>query len=171
MPMSKPKRFFIISIAIILIAGYAAWRIREAFTTEETRVRRVIEAIETAFNRERAGAIADYLADDFHEEESGVDRDEARLFLFQFFLAERDREGGPRFSVQVDEGDVEVVFPDGDGKANSAEARVNARFFDRSSGGPSPFGTFLFTAQLSKIEGEWLIRRARHKKIEGRWPF
>jgi hypothetical protein len=169
--MSRPKKMFLAAIASFAIGGIVAWRIREASTTEETRVRRVVEAIEAAFNGERAGAITDHLADDFQEAETGVGRDETRLFLFQFFRSERGRDGGPRFSVQVDGDGIEVLFPDGDGKATSAEARVTARFFDRSSKDRSPFGTFLFTAQMSKTDGEWLIRRARHKNIEGRWPF
>jgi len=167
--MSTGKKAAVAGVAL-LGAAFVAYRIYFALMPEETRIRRAILSIRDGFNRGEAGTISSHLADDFSEEASGLGRDEVRLLLVKFFFTERDRSGALRFFVEAPPEGTEVTLLKED--PDSADVAVSARFFTRDSrGSPSPFGTILFTGRSTRKSGEWKILRARHKQIEGRWPF
>ncbi len=159
------------AIAAAVAAAFVAYRIYCGLLPEETRIRRLLSRIEAGFNAAEAGTIWRELAEDFVEEQSRLDRNEVRLVLLGFFHDEEDRQGRPRFRVQVPESETEVTVHEGE--PASAEVSVTARFEARGGEGGDwkPYGTIRFDARLSRPGGEWRIRRARHKTLEGRWPF
>ncbi len=158
-----------VAAAAACAAALVAYRIHLALLPDEARIRGMVEGIRDAFNEERAGGISRHLADDFEESASGLGRREVHAFLAQFFLTQRTTAGDARFSVEVPDDGIEVRI---DEPPATARLEVRARFrMQRSSGDAIPYSTMLFTAELAKVDGEWLIRRARQKTLEGRSPF
>jgi hypothetical protein len=162
-----------IAVAALAVAAFIAWRIRYALLSEEARIRAAIGRTAAGFNAEEAGTVVSILADDYRDAETGLERNEIRLVLFQIFRTERDKEGRFRWAVEVPEDGTEVSVHRAEGKPPEADVKVRARFLERRSRGgePSPCGTFLFTGHMTDVDGEWRIVRAGRELIEGRWPF
>ncbi len=162
------KRKLMILIAVVAVV-IIAYQIYQALLPEEARIRRMVFQIQDAFNEGEAGTISSYLTSDFVDHETGLGRDEVRLFLLQFFLQERQK-GAPKILVEVAPEDIEIQLENKDPPA--AELIVKARFFiQQQSGNPAPHGTIRFAGHLKKPQGDWLISRSRHEILEGRMPF
>jgi hypothetical protein len=144
--------------------------------TEEERVRNLVRSVSGAFNEGRAGEVTRWLAGDFLEEASGLGRDEVRAFLLELFLREKDpRSREMLWQVEAAPEDLKVVFEDEEksGATSACRLEVIARFSRRAGESAAGKSAVLisFTGELRKMDGRWLIARARHKVLEGRWPF
>ena len=166
--MSRAGKLAVGAVAALGGAFVTYW-LYLAFLPEETRIRRMVERLQEAFNEGRAGEIAASLTEDFSDPESRLSREEIRGFLIRFFLTERDRRTRElRYLVRVEREEVQVEVRSEEPAAAALEA--TARFFERR-GEPRLVGVLVFSAELKKVDGEWRIARARHRTTEGRLPF
>src|SRR5262249_55780729 len=97
----------------LLLALGALWAggafLVELFTSDETKIRRIVGAMEAAYNAGKPGACVEPLAKDWHHEGYEIDRELLLGALFQT-AQDRDRETKElRTRVAVDEDAAEVT--------------------------------------------------------------
>jgi hypothetical protein len=161
--------------SVVLPAGAAAaalvaYRIYLAMLPEEARIRRLVQGIAESFNEGSVGGITGHLAEDFREERTSLGREELRLVLAQLFLARRNASGGLLDRVELPPGGVEVEFDEK--SPDTARIRVVGRFTSRAKSGEEREEAVVeFSGDLGRVDGRWLLRRASHKLVSGRWPF
>jgi hypothetical protein len=166
------NRRWIAGALLGLASALIAYRIYLACLSDETRIRRMVAAMESGFNEGRTGALVDRLAEKFTEEASGLGREEVRMFLARFFLTERLPKSH-RLRYQVETAPGEVLVSLSETERDRGRLEVTARFFTRNDRDDSRSGSgaVLFSGELVKESGEWRILRAKAKLLEGRWPF
>jgi len=174
-----------LALFVAACVAIVAYRLYLASLSDETRIRKMLEAIAEGFNEASASAVSDRLTADFSVERGDLGRREVHAFLVQFFLQERDhRSGKPLWKVELRPEDIELRIEEGEHDGPPpARAEVTARFVKLSAADaqpgepaegsrhrPAPVEA-RFSGVLKKIEGRWLIDSANHRLLEGRWPF
>ena len=149
------------------IAGaLIAYWISQAFLPEEARIRRLLRGMERDFNRERAGACTDGLADDFREETAGLGKEEIRQILLQAILSERDPETKSfRYRVRLADDGIRIRMDPEGGK--KAEATVRARFDELRGEKRTLIWEVEIDGLLEKGDEGWNVKRSRHRTIAG----
>ena len=179
MSMSKLVKAGLVLFVAACVA-ILAYRIYLASLSDETRIRKLLEAVADGFNDASASRISDRLAPDFSVEGSDLGRREVHAFLVQFFFRERDRKSGkPLWKVELRPEDIDLRIEEREQEGPpTARVEVTAQFVklpapDSKSGenpGPAP-ARVMISGVLKKIEGRWLIDSASHRLLGGRWPF
>jgi len=157
-------------IAITFAGGAAgaliAYWISQALVSEETRIRRLLHGMERDFNKEKAGAVADGLSDEFREETVGLGKEEIRAILVQGILTMRDPATKSfAYRVTLSKDDLRISLSPEDPK--KAEVAVRARFDEVRGGKRKLAWEVEIDAALKKGDGGWKVVRARHRTIDG----
>lgn len=170
----------LIAIAgLLLVLTWAIYLAIHALASPETRLRWMLEEIETSFNDYHASGIRAALAEDFEARPRGVDRRTVMLFLMQFFQKSREADGSPSFRVEIErDADDELVFELKleEGSPPTARVSVTVEFLEnRGSGESSPewkgVSRARFTADCAEVDGDWKIRGATREVESGELPF
>jgi hypothetical protein len=166
-----------LALFVAVCVAVLAYRLYLASLSDETRIRKMLEAVADGFNDASASRISDRLTADFSVERGGLGRREVHAFLVQFFFQERDHKSGkPLWRVELRPEDIDLRIEEGEQDGpHTAHVEVTARFVRLSGPDSQPAGgtpaTAVFSGVLKKKEGSWLIDSASHRLLEGRWPF
>lgn len=153
----------ILGLVLALGALYlAALFLVDLFTSDETKIRRLVADMEQAYNRGKPGSCVGPLARDWRHEGYELDRE---LLLGALFQSARDRDRETRelrTRVEVDE-DAALVTVDGARATLTAEAA----FFRLRAGAWQESWRMRVEAELADGDDGWEIVRSRHEDLAG----
>lgn len=132
------------------------------FTSDETRIRRMVAGMEEAYNEGKPGSCVAPLAKDWRHEGSEIDRE---LLLGALIQTSQDRERETRqlrTRVEVDE-DAAVVAVKGERATLAAEAI----FWRLRAGEWHEAWRARIEAELADGEDGWQIVKSRHQDVSG----
>lgn len=162
------KRVLLLVCAVAVV-GLAIHWLRLALMSDEARIQALLQDMANGFNRSRAGAAVEGLADDFREETSSADRQTILQVLRVLFLRERDsktKEFLYRVQLPTEELKIEVL-PD----QRKANVDLVASFFKLHGEEEQLTWEVRINGDLEKGEEGWQIKRCRHETVQGRMKF
>lgn len=167
-----PSRLPLLILASGLLVAGGCW-LSSLLVSEETRVRRTLEAFEVHFNEQRSGAFIDGLSDDYREHNHSLGREDVKLIFFRIFndpnLRTTERKSF-LYRAEID-GEAAVVDIDEDA-ANRATAAFTLRIRRSDAAADAdPEWEARFDATLVREEGDWKLRESRYRTQSGRMPF
>lgn len=157
--MTKKLLLALLALAGLYFSGRSLVRF---FSSDETKIRRLVAQMEEAYNEGSPGSCVGPLAKDWRHEGYDIDRE---MLLGALFQTARDREHETRqlrSSVSVDEDAVDIVV-DGDRARLTAEAtfsRLRAGQWEES-------WRLRITAELEDRDDGWEIVKSRHEDLRG----
>lgn len=159
------RRVLLTAVLLVLafLAGRAAWL---GLADDATRIRRQFHAQAAAFDAGSAGAATAPFLPDYVDETSGISLTQLRQGLLWLFLHRRDP-ATPQAGYRVElPDDALTVTVDG------ATARADFRLrLQRGTGADTRLvWEAEVAADLESLDGEWRIRRSRHRTLQGALP-
>lgn len=155
------KRVLLAIAGLVALALCVRWVVL-AFVSDATKIRRIVEDMEAAYDAGNPGEVVDPLAFDWHHD--GVELDRRMLFGALLGVArDRDRTTGEvRTRVDVAP-EALVIAVEGDHATLEAEA-----VFERRRGEDwQETWRVVFDADLEKRGGDWTIVRSAHRDVRG----
>lgn len=149
----------VFALAVLYVLG--AWLV-ELFTSDDTKIRRVVARMEAAYNAGKPGSCVGPLSRDWRHEGHEIDRD---LLLGALFQTARDRDQETRelrTRVEVDEDAAEIAV-DGETATLAAEAT----FFRRRAGAWEESWRIRVSAELANGADGWEIVKSLHQDLRG----
>ena len=167
------RRIFIGALAIGAVCLFAYWLFL-TLASDDTRIRWLIEDMESGFNNGTPSTLADGLAENFSHGESGANRQIVLLGFLQFVQRNSDKE--KNFVLRCEVTAVDEIEVDAEADPPTAQATVTVSFFRR---GPrssvddagEKVGTVTFEGRLVVEGGNWKIVGVSHRVVEGKRPY
>ncbi len=157
------------SLILIALSFLVLRRLYVALASDEKQIRWLVERMEEAYDDGRAGGcVADVHREWTHEgtEEAHLDRALLEAGLRGRFFQSRSKEGRELLvRVDVDQDALEIAVEDG-----MASLACEARFYEQERGEWSETWHARLEAELVREGGRWLVKRTRHRTLEGRGP-
>lgn len=166
------KKILIGAMALGGVALFAYWLVL-TLASDETRIRWLIEDMESGFNDGSVSSLAAGIAEDFSHD-SGATRNIVLLAFMQFVRRNLDNDRNFRHRCEV--ASIDEISVTANSDPPSGSATVTVRFFRRPSkpsvDDPGKYvGTVTFEADLVVEGGDWKIIRTLHRTIDGRRPY
>ncbi|TAH38905.1 MAG: hypothetical protein EYC70_03055 [Planctomycetota bacterium] len=156
-------------LALLALLGYGGCALWRGQASDETKIRREIEAMIEALHATEVAPIMNRLTEDFREEERGAGKEEARYGLAAWLREARDPASGKlRYRVAPDWSSWRYV-PDSE-HDDRAEAVLHAQVFEGRGAGETLIGEVRIASAWVR-GGPWRCRRARLETVSGRPPF
>lgn len=157
--MAKRILFALIALVVLFLGARSLLRF---FSSDETKIRRLVAQMEEAYNAGKPGSCVGPLSKDWRHEGYELDRE---LLLGALFQAARERDKETRqlrTRVEVDEQAV-VVTVDGE----HATLATEATFFRLRAGAWEESWRMRIEAELSDGDDGWEIVKSRHQDERG----
>jgi hypothetical protein len=155
------KKLLGLALALGALYVVGAWLV-DLFTSDETKIRRIVAGMEEAYNEGRPGSCVGPLAKDWRHEGHEIDRELLLGALFQT-ARDRDRETKElRTRVEVDEEAAEVSV-DGERASLACDATLSRL----RAGQWSETWRVHIEAELADGDDGWEIVESRHRDLAG----
>jgi hypothetical protein len=154
---------FLLSALAAFAAFFGVRSIVRALASDETKIRWVVEDMESGFNDTRMSRVLGGLSSDFLDETWGADREMVHAGLARMFFEEKDPDTKHflyRVDIPKDELAMEI-----DGEA--ASMNLVASFYEVHGASEKLAWKARIHAALVKTKDGWKIRRSENKSLEG----
>lgn len=157
--MSRPPDWnrriplILLGMLALLLCIYLA---KGSATTEEDRIRALLEQMAEEVEDKRPGKVISHLTSDFRVDPEGWTRDGTRTIMAGYFFGIKGR-------ISVALRDVEI-----DIQGDQALATLRAGFVQGGelAAGLRPDQAYAFRCDLVKLDGEWMIRRVEKERTD-----
>ncbi len=155
------KRVVVLVLALAGL-GFGVRALVRALASDETKIRRVVEAMADGFDRTRMDPILEGLDRTYADETSGATRQDLREALAYLFLTAKDEttKAFP-YRAKVEIGPVAVHRP-------TAECAAEVRFVDLRGGKETAAWEIGVRLALARGDDGWKIVTSRYETTSGR---